>query len=159
MESRAEILDSLRRVATWNGGSICLIAALGALLASGWTVSFALAVALAGLVEVWGGRRVAQAPAPGVRLLVASQAGIILLIGGYAAWRFLTIDAAAVLAELEQVYPGLLAAGSDQATLDLLQRAFRIMYGVIFALTVIYQGGMAWYYSRSVRRALALPGN
>jgi hypothetical protein len=163
METRDDILAEVRRIARWNGGSICVLSLAAALLASGWGAAFGLLVAAAGYTEVHGGNLAPRDAGRALSTLIASQIALIALIGGYAAWRLATFDLAALAAQADaaglSVFTVML---EDEAGRELLTTAFQITYITLLVLTLCYQGGMAWLYRSRIRRALAqenVPGS
>lgn len=161
--------DALRqriaRIARWNGGSIAVVAGLGALFSSAggaWVAAgFAAAIAVAGWLERDGGKRLAalaqgsagDLAALGTRLVrceLAVLAGIFM----YSMWRLATADVAAELGQLPEAERELLASltAGDQALLEqMFQLALKITYGTLIIVTLVYQGGMAWWYGRTLR--------
>lgn len=152
-------IERIARIARWNGGSLAMVAGLGALLslAGGDPVptAFAAAIAYAGWRELDAGRRLAATGAPaGPRAtLVRCELAVLALIVGYSAWRLATADPVAELAALPAPQRELLASltAGDRALLEqLFAMALKIVYGTLIAVTAAYQGGMAWWYSKSL---------
>jgi hypothetical protein len=150
----SEVLRRLLRVARFDGVSVLGVAGAFALIsAASRDVSGAvigLLVAAAGAIELHGVTMLRVGRPGGMRWLVASQLYLMATMLGYVALRIASPDIASikpiVTSELaEQIQ----AAGMsvDQFLLEFL----RLVYFVVAAATVLYQGGMTLYYLR--RRA------
>lgn len=159
----AALRQRVARIARWNGGSILAVAGLGALLsvaaADPAPAAFAAAIAFAGWRELGAGRRLAGPAAEGDAAalgatLARSELAVLALIVGYSAWRLATADAAAELGRLPTAEREALAALTvgDLALLEQLYAlALRITYGTLIVVSLGYQGGMAWWYSKTLR--------
>lgn len=157
----AEARGRVGRIARLNGGSIAVVAGAGALfsLAGGDLVpaAFGAAVLAAGLAEHRAGRRLASLEHDPDALrptLVRAELAVLAAILGYAAWRLATASVAAELAQLPEEERAMVEAlaGGDRALLEqLFESALRITYGAVVAVALVYQGGMAWWYTTRVR--------
>jgi hypothetical protein len=156
----AALRERVARIARWNGGSILVVAGLGALLslAGGDLVAggCGLAIATAGALEHRGGRRLADAgwdPAALRPTLVRCELAVLALIVAYSAWRLGTADLAAEIAALPKEERMALEAmvGEDRALLEgLFALGLKLTYGTLILVTLAYQGGMAWWYDRKL---------
>jgi hypothetical protein len=161
-------LQRLLAIARVDGWSIVIVAALGGLLALGqqrWIeCGAALLVGLAGNSELRGRRMLASRDARGLARLIRAQLFLLGIIWIYAWWRWAYFDATAfwtALPELakSEVDRQLLMAGLEPA-LDrplLLEMMNLLTCAVLAAVTLVYQGGLAFYYARQrarVRQAL-----
>ena len=162
---------SLRRVlaiARGDGWSIVIVAALGglySLVTGGWfAAGTAALVVVAGLGELHGRSRLLRNDATGLRWLIGAQLLLLVVIWIYAAGRWWFFDPAALWAELPalaqaEIDRQLLAAGL-LPELDrplLLQMMNLITCALLVFITLLYQGGMALYYTlkrRAVTEAL-----
>lgn len=157
--------DALRqrvaRIARWNGGSIMVVAGLGAAfsLAGGapGAGAFAAVVAGAGWRELAAGRALAAPAADAAALrpvLVRCELVVLAAIVAYSLWRLATADVAAEIAQLPAAEREMLAAltAGDMALLEQLFRfALKITYGTLVLVTLAYQGGLAWWYGKTLR--------
>jgi len=153
------------RIARWNGGSILVVAGLGAVLSlvggDLGTAMVGIAIAAAG----WHERSVGKALALPVHhsatdldalrtRLVRAELAVGLLIAGYALWRLATADVGAeisALPEEEQMLLESLTGGDREALEQMFALTLRLTYGTLLIVTLAYQGGMAWWYERRVR--------
>ena len=152
-------LQRALEVARVNGRGVlwlCVASAVCAPFLGDWTeAGFALVAAASGLMELHGRRRLLAADPRGRRWLVGAQAWLLVLIVGYAAWRWLY----ATPEQVWQLLPGflqrhidreLLAAGLDPA-LDrplLLNLTNKLTSACLVFVGLVYQGGLAVYYLR-----------
>jgi hypothetical protein len=149
------------RVARWNGGSILVVAGLGALLsivgADAAPALFAAIIAYAGWRELAAGRALTAPAGDATALrpvLVRCELAVLVAIVGYSLWRLATADVAAELAELPTAERELLASltAGDMALLEqLFGLALKITYGTLMLVTLAYQGGLAWWYGKTLR--------
>ena len=151
-------------VASWNGGSIALTAGLAALisLSSGDLVpgAFGAAIAAAGAIEWRAGRklRLGGDPVLARGRLVGAELTVLVLIIGYSMWRLFSVDVAAELAELPvELRDALIGAlgGSERALVQMFTLALKLTYTTLIVLSLVYQGGLAWWYARKFRSAAA----
>lgn len=165
---------SLRRllaVARVDGWSIVIVAGLGcfySLLTGSWLAAGTAAlVVLAGMGELHGRRLLLERKASGLRWLIGAQLCLLAIVWTYAICRWWFFDPAALWAELPafvqtEIDRQLLAAGLlpelDRPLLLQMMNALTCLLLVI--LTLLYQGGMALYYTlkrRAVTAALQTP--
>ena len=132
-------------------------AAVAALAKSGFGLALGVIVSAAGAMELHGVERLNARWAEGWRWLMASQLYLLTVIVIYATWRYQHIDfelmRQALTPELKQALAEL-----EWREDDFLRLANHLTYGLFGAVSVAYQGGMAWYYWRkrtAVRLALA----
>lgn len=141
-------------VSKLDGISIVVVAALGTLLAlllgdfTGGLVG--LLVAGAGIMELRGNAMLRRRDAGGMRWLVRSQLFLLAVILTYCASRLGSFDNESVMGNLTPDMATVLQeAGIDQADIvPLVRLMFFTIYGSVAAVTLLYQGGMSFYYSR-----------
>ncbi|RXK54711.1 hypothetical protein ESB00_02110 [Oleiharenicola lentus] len=152
---------TLRRVlalARADGWSIVIVASLGglySLLQPSWLFTgTSILVVLTGLAELHGRRRLLSSDPRGVSWLIGAQLALLGVIWSYAWFRWRWFDPQAMWAEL----PGLARAEIDRQLtaaglnpeLDrplLLQMMNALVCLLLAGLTLLYQGGMAAYYT------------
>lgn len=158
--SPADTLRRVTRIARVNGWSVCAVAGLGLLLALLMGDAVGAGVALcalgSGAMELHGRRRLLQKEETGATWLVRSQLYLLGVVLTYAVGRLLSFDAEVALASLTPEMEAILKEnGLSRADLvPLLQLMFRALYGSVIAVTLLYQGGMAFYYRRKGRIAI-----
>lgn len=169
MSSRTprEILRRVLRISLLNGWSVALCAGFCGLLSLLFGGAFGggvgLLVAVGGVGEILGRRRLMQHDPDGVTWLVRSQVFVLGVIWLYAAARLLSFDAELAASNVTPWMNSVLdQMGLDIATLlPLVRLVFRAIYITVILVTLIYQGGLALYYHRqraAIREALtALP--
>lgn len=161
------VIEKIARIARWNGGSIAVVAGLGAVfsLAGGdWVgAGFAAVVTVAGAQEFKAGRGLAD-PATGAgpaldpgrarQTLVRSELVVLATIVLYSLWRLATADVAAELARMPEAERALLASltAGDMLLLEqMFTLALKVTYSTLIAVSLVYQGGLAWWYSKTLR--------
>ena len=160
-----EVLRRVLRMAHLDGTGLLVVAGAFALV-SAWyhdttgTV-VGLVVAGTGAIELHGAGLLRHGRERGVNWLIASQLGLMGAVCAYVGWQLAHIDPA-VIAQ----FAAFADAGSADdaieryAQLDpltkaeMLQDAYVGFYEIVFALTVIYQGGMTIYYARRRARVI-----
>ncbi len=159
-----ETLRRVLRVARFNGLSVVIIAGLGAglSLVCGDYVGAAagLVAAGGGWLELSGRQALRRGDAGGLRRLERAQGVVLGAILAYALTRLASFDAETAMGGLTPDLRSQLAeAGVDLAAiLPLVRLMFYATYGLVALVTLVYQGGMVWYYRRqgdAVRRARA----
>jgi hypothetical protein len=173
----AQALARVLRTSRLNGWSIVLVAgagALGALLLGDLSGALTgLLAALAGGLELRGRRRLRRRDATGVSLMVRAELFLLAIIAVYAVGRMASFDAGylreQVLPELKQ---SLLVLGvslkdtlaefdlTEEQVVPLVHRVLLALYGTVLLVSLVYQGGLARWYSRRadlVAEALATP--
>lgn len=136
------------RIAKVNGLSVLIIAGLGTLLSIGdwFGMAIGIAVAYGGWLELSGRKQLLHGDVAGVRRLVQSQLVVLAAIEIYCLMKLGFDSTHGVSQELRGA---MIEMGVDMAALEpSLRLAFYGTYGAVALLTVIYQGGMARYYSR-----------
>ncbi len=162
-----EILHRVMRTARLNGWSIAIFAGLCALvsLASGDVVGgvIGLIVAAGGVVEIRGLGKLRQHDADGgMTLLIRSQWIVLGSIWAYTLGQLAGFDPQTAMGQLTPDMKSILdqAGLSNEELMRLLRIIFYSMYATVLLVTLIYQGGLALYYSRrraTVREALTAP--
>jgi hypothetical protein len=147
------------RIARFDGMSVLIVAGGFALLsAASRDVSGALIgvmIAGAGAIELHG-VALLKAGRDGMRWLVSSQLYLMGVILAYCGFRLLRPDVAWMLPYVtgEAAEPILQAAQQEGMTVEqLLIGAMAMLYLIVAAVTLVYQGGMTVYYLRR-RRAV-----
>jgi hypothetical protein len=160
---------ALRRVLTvsrLDGWSVIVIAALGTLL----TLAFGdllgcfvgVMIAAAGGLELRGRRKLERRDAAGMKMLVRSQMFLLTVILVYCASRLGSFDADSAMGNLTPDMEAMLKeAGIVKADiLPMVRLAFFGTYGTVALVSLLFQGGMAFFYRRKtplVTAALAAP--
>lgn len=146
------------RIARTNGLSIVIIAGLGTLFSIGDWLGMAVgtAIVVGGWMELSGRKQLLRGDAAGVRQLVRSQWVVLGAIEIYCLMKLGFDSDKGVSQELRSL---MLEMGVDMVALEpSLRQAFYGTYGAVALLTLVYQGGMARYYSRRagvVQQAIA----
>ena len=162
---------SLRRVlaiSRVDGWSVVGVAGLSVLF-SLWQGSYAMAaaalmVALTGAIELHGRRLLLQRQPQGLGRLIGAQIFLLIIIWLYAWYRWQHFDTDALWAEL----PGVLQAHVTNSLLDagldpefhrqiLLKVTNQLTCAVLALVSLVYQGGLAFWYARQrarIRQAL-----
>jgi hypothetical protein len=103
-----------------------------------------LLIAAAGAIELRGVSLLRKARIAGLRWLVGSQAYLLAMILGYAAYRLLNLARDPLVRLLKQAFT---ASGFDMEMLPVdLPQLMKIVYVALAAVTILYQGGMILYY-------------
>ena len=166
METSDELAALTRRVMrislinAWSvtliAGSFTALSLLGLSLAG---VIVGAAVTAAGPIELHG-RKALQTNVTQARgWMVGSQVWLMSCVLGYCGWRLMMLDPAdpfAVFgAEAGQLMQMVDIVGISSAELErLFIQAYRITYGLIAGLTVLFQGGLALYYRSRIGRLM-----
>lgn len=161
-------LRKVLKISRVNGWSVAVFAGLctlvslvfGDLVGSG----IGLLVVASGVMEIHGHRLLKRRDATGPVWLVRSQLFLLSVILVYAVTRLFSFDSESILSNLTPELEALLKEnGITRAEIiPLVQTFFRAFYGAVILVTVIYQGGMAFYYRRKsplVAKELNLPPN
>lgn len=159
-------LKKVLKISRVNGWSVAIFAGLCALisLAFGDLVGGGIGVLVvaSGVMEIHGHRLLKRRDSAGLTWLVRSQLFLLSVILVYAVSRLFSFDSEYILSNLTPDLEALLKeSGISRAEIvPLVQTFFRAFYGAVILATVIYQGGMAFYYRRKsplVAEALAQP--
>jgi len=162
-----ETLHRVMRIALLDGWSIAIFAGLCALvsLVFGDLVGgiIGLIVAAGGVVELRGVRRLQQHDADGgMTLLIRAQLIVLGSIWAYALGKLFSFDPQTAMGNMTPDMKEMI----DQVGLSttdinhLVSLTFYATYATVLVVTLIYQGGLALYYSRrraTVREALTAP--
>ena len=150
----SETLRRVTRLARLDGMSVLVVAGGFALLsAASRDVSGAvigLLIAGAGAIELHG-VALLRAGRDGMRWLVSSQLYLMAVILAYCGFRLLRPDVAWMLPYVtgEAAEPIIQAAQQQGMTVEqLLTGAMAMLYLMVAAVTLVYQGGMTVYYLR-----------
>jgi hypothetical protein len=172
-----DILRRVMKLSRLNGWSVAIFAGLCTLVSLAfWDpvgASVGLLVTIGGALEVRGYRLLRRHDASGMRWLARSQLVVLGAIWAYGLSRLLSFDAGYLQ---DQVIPdarSLLAsqgidldemlaqAGIDSAHLvPLVRLFFVVLYGSVLLVTLLYQGGLFFYYrwrTAAVEKALQPP--
>ena len=157
-------LRRVLRISRLNGWSVVIFAGLGLLLALALgdlaSAGIGVLVGVAGWMEVHGHSRLKKRDAGGMTWLVRSQLFLLSVILVYCASRLGSFDNETMLAGLTPEMESLLKeSGIERADLiPMVRTAFFTTYLTVAAVTLLYQGGMAFYYrgkTKLVTAALA----
>lgn len=162
----AKALQRVLTISGINGWSIIAVASLGALVSlafgdlSGAFVG--VVVAFAGSLEVRGNRRLRNRDAAGMRGLINAQLLALGVILVYCTMRLGSFDEGAILGNVTPDMEAVLKeSGIERADIvPLVKLVFFAVYGAVGITALIYQGGLAFYYSskrRVIAEALATP--
>jgi hypothetical protein len=154
------VADTLRRVlriARFDGMSVLFVAGFFALVSGGagdvGGAAVGLLVAAAGAIELHGASLLKTSDKRGMSWLIGSQLYLLVVILAYVVFRISNPDVDPVLKLMTTVVADQVRQSGQDVELFLSEvpTALRMMYLAVAALTIIYQGGMAFYYLR--RRA------
>ncbi|MDP2138500.1 MAG: hypothetical protein Q8J74_11680 [Candidatus Didemnitutus sp.] len=160
-------LKKVLTISLLNGWSVALFAGLCSLvsLAFGELLGFGvgLLVVASGVMEIHGHRRLKRHQADGLTWLVRSQLFLLSVLLVYAVSRLFSLDGETVLSNLTPEMETVLSeAGITRADIvQMVQLFFRAFYSAIILATLLYQGGLAFFYRRKsplVIEALTVPG-
>ncbi len=146
-----EVLRRVLRVAHFDG--TCVLAVAGALaLASAAYHDFTgtgigLLVAGAGAIELHGAAMMRHGDERGMRWLIASQLCLLVVILGYVGWQLSHVDVSLWRQALLTPDAKKLLKQYGMTEDEYLHSAYVFVYLAVGLLTLIYQGGMAIYYS------------
>ncbi len=153
-----ETLHRVMRTARLNGWSIAIFAGLCALvsLATGDLVGgiIGLIVTAGGLVEIRGLRKLEQHDADGgMTFLIRAQWIVLGSIWAYALGKLFSFDPQMAMGNMTPDMRTMIGqVGLSPADIThLVSLTFYAIYATVLIVTLIYQGGLALYYSR--RRA------
>ena len=165
----ARLTQKITRISTFNAWSVTFIAGSFAVLSllalSVPGVVVGAAVAAAGPTELYGQRKLEDDPRTARTWMVGSQVWLMVCVLSYCAWRLLSLDPDnpfVVFGDAAQVFELVEVFGIPQSYLaSLFIQAFYITYGLIAALTLLFQGGLAVYYrtriGRIIREKMVVP--
>ena len=156
-----EIFQRVLRVARFDGLSVLVVAGLFALLAAAMGdyvgAIIGVLVAGAGAIELHGVTLLRHGAPRGMRWLIGSQFFLMLSVLAYCALRLAHPELAPMRAAVtDEMKAQLEVIGWSVEQFTGL--VYRITYVAVAIATVIYQGGMAFYYQRrrgAVTSALA----
>ncbi len=163
-EDKAALEHGVLRISNINAWSVTLIASGFTLLSLlGWSVAGIVvgsAVTGAGLMELHGQKALKTNPSQARQWMVGSQVWLMTGVLSYCIWRLIMLDPAdpfAVLGDAGQLLQMVEIMGIPPAHLEqLFVQSYRITYGLIAALTVLFQGGLALYYRSRIGRLEAI---
>lgn len=146
----AKVVRKTARVASFNGWTTAIAAALSLPFAlfSPMGLAATLALALVAFNEFRGRKRLLDVDASGATLLGWNQLGLLALIVAYCLWmmRASAAEASAIAAEMNAIADLNSALASSGGFAGLMQLAVTGFYGLVIILTVLFQGGTSLYY-------------
>lgn len=147
---RAEPVRRVGRVATFNAWTTAILAGLSAPFAIFSVAGFVIFVGLSLVAwnEFRGRRRLLEFDPAGATILGWNQLGLLALITIYCLWAIYSNlwGSASIDAQL-RANPELQAAfGSLDGMSQLIQPIVLAFYGLVIALSALFQGGNALYY-------------
>lgn len=155
------------RFATTHGRMIMILSGIFAILAAlGREAVPAVTALLAvgcGACERHGADLLRHGRRDGVPWMVAGELILLAVVCGYAGWQMTHFNYDLFLRNLPGWYLEMLEAESARSGVtredwpDLFRLFNALSYGILIVLTVIYQGGVAWWYHRKrgpITRAL-----
>jgi hypothetical protein len=106
-----------------------------------------LLVAAAGAIELHGAGLLRAGEMRGVNWLVSGQIFLMLVVIAYCALRLANVDLTLLR---EAMTPDLRAMLAEAGYTEdqFLRLTYRLTYEIVTVLTLVYQGGMAFYYHR-----------
>lgn len=153
-KSPEEIAQRVLRISRLNGWSVALFAGLCGLvsLTFGDLIGFVVGslVAAGGGCEVYGNRMLQRGDSTGMRWLIRGQFVVLGVIWIYALARLATVDVAYLQRTISpdmRDWLNQLGLSAEEA-LQTVCQLFRLVYVCVMAATLIYQGGLAFYYHR-----------
>ncbi len=166
----AKVLTRVLRLAGLEGKSVIFLAGCSVLLAAmgrDWPVLFVSGVAAwAGMITLEGTKRLGTGDARGgMDRLVRGELALLAAILGYVGILFFRYANGGVNAITSEFSRTLMEVSGQWGPEDQRNyaRNFKLLYGLVAALSVVFQGGLALYYHRrraAVAAALAqLPAN
>lgn len=168
MDDRERAVRRVLAISRMNGGGVLVLASLCAVVSllsrdgAGFVVS-ALAV-LSGGMEVRGGRALRDGDPRAGTLLPGSQLLLLAAILAYSLFRLATFDSAHALEALApsirrilQGYADATGVLDEAALRDAVAGVYRLVLASVILASLLYQGGLSFWYRRAARRALASP--
>lgn len=147
---RARAIRKAARVASFNGWTTALIAALSAPFSLTSPVGLALTagIALVAFNEFRGRKRLLNFDPSGATLLGWNQIGLLAMIVVYCVWMmYASVNESGTVAEEVKAYADLDAAlGTTGGFAALFKQIVVIFYAAVIGLSVLFQGGTALYY-------------
>ncbi|MCF3648281.1 hypothetical protein [Synoicihabitans lomoniglobus] len=126
-------------------------------------IAGALAIGM-GACELHGASELRHGRAGGIRWMVGGELGLLLVVVGYAGWMATHFDPVVFQQQLPEWYMqrmehDLRNAGLSENEFPTFWRFVnRVAYSVVAFVTVIYQGGLAFYYHRRTATAKLVLG-
>lgn len=154
-----ETLHRVLRVANADGLSVLLVAGCLTLLSAGIgdyrSTAIGLLVAAAGAIEIHGAGLLRGGEARGAKWLLTSQGYLMAIILGYCALKLSSYDLQ-FLAQLKRTSLAMLGADGIKEMMqnygmsepEFFRWFYRVTFETLALVTVVYQGGMAFYYLR-----------
>jgi hypothetical protein len=147
---RSRPIQSAARVANFNAWTTAILAALSAPFALFSVAGFVVfaGLALVAWNEFRGRRRMLEYDPAGASILGWNQLGLLALISLYCLWAiYSNLWGSASIDAQMRANPQLGAAFNSLGGMsELIQPIVLAFYGMVIALTVIFQGGNALYY-------------
>ena len=156
-KERDKTLQRVLKISRLNGWSVIIFAGAGILLAGAMgdlvSVFIGLLVGAAGWMEVRGHNKLKRRDPEGMRWLVRSQMFLLAVILVYCASRLGSFDQETMLSGLTPDMQAMLKeSGVEMAEITpIVRMAFLTTYGLVAAVSLLYQGGMALYYRRRIK--------
>jgi hypothetical protein len=147
---RSRVIRKAARVASFNGWTTALIAALSAPFSIFSPVGLALTVGLAVVAfnEFRGRKRLLNFDPRGATLLGWNQIGLLAMIVVYCGWMWYSSvnDSGTVAAEMKSYADLDAALGASGGFETLYKQLVVVFYGGVVVLSALFQGGTALYY-------------
>lgn len=170
----AVVLKRVLRISVIDGRVLVFLAGgfgLISLLMADWTGALVGGLAAgAGLVELHGRRQLLAGEIIGVNWLIRSQIILLTTIVVYVAYRYFSYDPTPSLHQIEQAFASAQRAQgmaptplaemigmTNEQMLDLAKQSAHSAYLAVGVCTLLFQGGLAYYYHRKgslIARAL-----
>ncbi len=153
-DEHARRLKRLLRISRVNGWTVVVIAGLFGLLSlltldvAGFLVG--AGVTGAGAMEIVGHRRLENGQSGARGFMVGSQGWLIFCVLIYCTWRLFIFDVddpLAILGDSELLRSVATSGGLPMSVLEgMVTLVYQLMYRLVAALTLIFQGGLGLYY-------------
>jgi hypothetical protein len=138
-----------------NGWSIAIVCGLSLLLSLGSLGGMLISAAalVSPVLELKGSYAAERGDASRLKFLPMSQLILLAVILLYSIARLVTFDPAAALADMSGDLRSALAdaAGGEQGLLDVTALSAKVVYLTLIVVSLLYQGGLFFYYRRAVR--------
>ena len=149
-------MNKVTKVSFWNGWSIVIIAGVATLVSLVFWDKIGLLVGLlvtsGGGMELYGRHLVSGGERGGMPWMMNAQLLLIGVICFYCVIRLMNFDSSEVLRLLPpDMKSSLMQLGVSMDSMVLMMKKMtRIVYGGVIVLTLIYQGGMYFFYRRKM---------
>ena len=137
-----------------NGWSVAIVCGLSLLLSGSLAGAAVSAAALVSpVMELIGSYAAERGDKNGLRWLPRSQLVLLAVILAYSVFNLVTFDAATELAEMSPDMRDMLVGmvGDESMLREVITLASRLVYSTLIVVSLLYQGGLFFYYRRAAR--------